>query len=134
MSYSVYVHKFRQGEPAFAPFGDVVSILARYGSVDAVEDRLEFTPDGDDLCEIGFLGGNEDSGIDSVGFNRAVSSDRLRALIFELLGVDGMCYFEDGMDCVIARTDVTLDVPPDLLENCGTSAVKVIRSADDVSL
>ncbi len=133
MGYSVYLHKFEAGEPAFAPFAEVAAILRRYGSIDFVGSHIEFTPKGDDLCEAGSVGGSESEGIDSVGFERPVSSDRLRTLIFELLGVRGMCYFEQDATFVLAKTDVTADLPEGLLDQCETGQVTLVRSLADVA-
>ena len=133
MSYSVYVQKFEQGEQSSASFGEVVAILKKYGSVDRARNRLEFTPNGDDICEVGFIGGDEE-GIVSVAFERPVSGGRLSDLVFELLAVDGMCYFELDCSYVLARTDVTKDLPEGLIEQCETSRVTVIKTKSEIPL
>lgn len=134
MGYSVYLQKFECGEPAFASYAEVSSILLRYGSVDHVDGRIEFAPHGDYLCEVGFVGGSETEGVDSISFERPVSGGRLGALVFELLGVGGMCYFEQDANFVLARTDVTADLPDGLVDQCEARCVTVIQSAEDVPL
>jgi hypothetical protein len=134
MSYSVFIHKFERGQPSSAPFHEVSVILEKYGFVDSVGLRLEFTPRGDDLCEIGFIGGNKAEGINSIGFERPVSGGRLGALVFELLAISGMCYFEVDCSYVLARTDVTADLPQGLLEQCVTKRATVISLISEVSL
>lgn len=134
MSYSVYIQKFKNGEPSFANFSDVSAILNKYGSVDRVGGRIEFTPDGDDLCEVGFVGGSEDDGIDSIGFERPISGGRLSLLIFELLAMPGMCYFELECTYVLARSDLTRDLPEGLLKQCESGSVTIISSASEVLL
>src|SRR5689334_23306676 len=110
MSYSVFIQKFEKGEPAPHPFGEVTRILEKYGSIEAVGTRLEFTPFADDLCEVGYIGGSQIKGIDSVGFERPVSGGRLQSLVFELLALPGMCYFEQDCSYVLARTDATANL------------------------
>jgi hypothetical protein len=134
MSYSVFIHCFKDGEPSPVPFVEVVSILQRYGTIHSAGDRLEFTPKGDNLCEVGFIGGDEKSGIDSVSFERPVSGGPLGQLIFELLSTPGMCYFELDCTYVLARTDVTKELPEGLLEQCSSGCVTVISSAGEVPL
>ena len=134
MSYSVYVQKFENGERAYASFRQVTSILERYGRLALLEDRGEFIPSGEDICDVGYLGGNEKTGTDGVGFDRPVSGVRLRALVFELLGVEGMCYFEQDVRYVLARSDVTATLPEGLLELCETGRCTVISSAEDIPL
>lgn len=134
MSYSVFIHRFKDGEPSPVPLVEVASILQRYGSIESAGDRLEFTPRGNDLCEIGFVGGNEEVGIDSVSFERPVSGGPLGKLIFELLAIPGMCYFELDCTYVLARTDVTKELPEGLLEQCSSQGVTVISSASEVPL
>jgi hypothetical protein len=133
MGYSVYIQKFAAGEPAFAPFVEVAAILRRYGSINFVGSHIEFRPKGDDLCEVGLIGGSESEGIDSIGFERPVYSERLRHLIFELLGVHGMCYFEQDATFVLAKTDVKGDLPKGLLEQCEAGQVTLVRSFADVA-
>lgn len=134
MSYSVFLHRFEQGEPSPAPFAEVASILEKYGSIDVAGSRLEFTPKGSDLCEVGFVGGSRKTGVDSIGFERPVAGGRLDALVFELLAVPGMCYFEQDCTFVLARTDVTAELPEGLLEQCESSHVTVIASSSEVPL
>ena len=134
MGYSVYLQKIETGEPAFAPYSEVVSILKRYGSVNHVDSRIEFTPNGEGLCEVGFVGGSEAEGIDSVGFERPVSGGRLAELIFELLGVEGMCYFEQDATFVLARADVEPDLPEGLLDQCEPRQVTIVASSQDIPL
>jgi hypothetical protein len=133
MGYSVYLHKFEAGEPAFVPFAEVAAILRRYGTVTLVGSHIEFTPKGDDLCEVGFIAGSESEGIDSIGFERPVFSDRLRKLIFELLSVRGMCYFEQDATFVLDKTDVKADLPEGLLDQCESGQVTLVRSFADVA-
>jgi hypothetical protein len=134
MSYSVFVQKFARGEPSAAASASVVSILQRYGDVSDAGGRLEFTPDDDDLCEIGFVGGGEVDGIDSVSFERPVSGGRLASLVFELLGIPGMCYYELDCSYVLARTEITAELPPHLVGLCESGRVTVISSMSDVPL
>lgn len=134
MGYTVFVQKFAGGERSSAPFASVVSILQRYGDVSDAGGRLEFTPAGDDLCEIGFVGGGQVEGIDSVGFERPVSGGRLASLVFDLLGIPGMCYFELDCSYVLARTEITAELPPALVGLCASGAVTVVSSASDVPL
>lgn len=134
MSYSVFLHSFKDGEPSPVPFIDVASVLQRYGNIGRAGDSLEFTPKGDDLCEVGFIGGNEEDGIDSVSFERPISGGRLGQLVFELLSIPGMCYFELDCTYVLARTDVTNELPEGLLEQCASQSVTVISSVSEIPL
>jgi hypothetical protein len=134
MSYTVFVQKFANGEPSAFPFALVVSILQRYGDVGDAGGRLEFTPADDDLCEVGFVGGSEAKGIESVIFERPVSGGRLAPLVFELLGLPGMCYYELDCSYVLARTEITAELPPGLADMCEPGTVTVISSASEVPL
>ena len=134
MSYTVFVQKFAGGGPSAIPFASVVSILQRYGDVGDAGGRLEFTPAGDDLCEVGFVGGSEVEGIDSVSFERPASGGRLASLVFELLALPGMCYYELDCSYVLARTEITAELPPGLVDMCESGSVTVISSASEVPL
>jgi hypothetical protein len=134
MGYSVYVQKFNAGEPAFAPFAAVASVLERYGRLAMHGDRGEFVPNGDDICDVGYLTGSEALGLDGVGFDRPVSGGRLQQLVFELLALEGMCYYELDVSYVLARTDVTDELPEGLRELCETGRCTVISQAEEVAL
>ena len=82
----------------------------------------------------GFIGGSETEGIDSIGFERPISGGRLSELVFELLGVDGLCYFEVDVSFVLGRTDVTADLPKGLLELCETRRVTIVSSRTEIPL
>jgi hypothetical protein len=134
MSYSVYVQKFDDGERAYAPFREVASVLEKYGRLALLPDRGEFIPNGEDICEVGYLNGNEELGLDGVGIDRPVSGGRLKTLVFELLGVEGMCYFEQDVTYVLARSDVTPTLPQGLLELCESGRCTVISTAEEIPL
>ncbi|WKZ87317.1 hypothetical protein N5B55_21420 [Ralstonia pickettii] len=132
MSYTVFVQKFADGQAGSVPYNSVVSVLRRYGSVSDIGQSVEFIPDGDDLCEIGFVGGNRADGVDGVSFERPVSGGRLRELVFELLDIPGMCYFEVDCRFVLARRDVAVDLPLGLIRQCESGSVTIISSATEV--
>jgi hypothetical protein len=134
MSYSVYLQKFEHGAPASVPYPVVAAILSQYGTVDAVGSRKEFTPREDNLCEVGFLSGNENVGIDGISFERPVAGRALPGLIFRLLDLPGMCFFELDCTYVLAKTDVTGDLPEGLVEQCRTRRATVISSPEEIVL
>ena len=70
----------------------------------------------------------------SIGFERPVAGGRLGALVFELLAVAGMCYFEQDCTFVLARIDVTAELPEGLLEQCESGQVTVVASSSEVPL
>lgn len=133
MGYAVYVQKFEGGERAFAPYSEVGPILLRYGRVEVRGEQAEFIPNGDDLCDVGYLEITQ-AGVDGVGFDRPVSGGRLPQLVFELLSVPGMCFFEQDVSYVMARTDVTASLPEGLRELCSSGRCTVISKAEEVAL
>lgn len=134
MSYTVFVQKFADGQAGSVPYDSVISVLSRYGSINEVGRSMEFIPEGGDLCEIGFISGNRADGVDGVSFERPVSGGRLRELVFDLLDIPGMCYFEVDCKFVLARTDVAVDLPIGLIDQCESGFVTIISSATEVPL
>lgn len=132
MSYMVYVQAFAHGEPLLVAFSSVVQILERFGVVTRNADRLEFTPNSVEICEIGFITGDQETGIQTLAFLRPVSGGRLAEMVFALLAIPGMCYFEqDGTD-VLARADLTNEIPEGLLSLCRSGKVTVVVSPQEV--
>jgi len=134
MSYSVFLQKFENGEPASVPYSDVAAVLFQYGMIDSAGSRREFTPREENLCEVGFLSGNESDGIDGISFERPVAGRALPGLIFRLLDLSGMCFFELDCTYVLAKTDVTGDLPEGLVEQCASGRATVISSAEEIVL
>ena len=132
MSYSVYIQKFKNGEPSPADFEEVLSVLCRYGSVSNYLGRLEFWPNDEDICEVGFLNGGEVLGITSISFERPIFGGCFAQLVFDLLGISGMCYFEQDCIYVLSKTDVTSDLPDGLAKICKDGRVTVISSVAEV--
>jgi len=72
--------------------------------------------------------------MDAIGFQRPISGGRLALLIFDLLAIPGMCYFELECTYVLARSDLTADLPEGLLIQCESRSVTVISSASEILL
>jgi hypothetical protein len=133
MGYAFYLQKFEDGERSSAPSCDVISVLEQYGRVESRDGRSEFIPDGDDLCEVGFLSVSE-MGVDGVSLERPIASERLPRLVFDLLGIEGFCFFEQDVSYVLARTDVTASLPEGLRELCSSGRCAVISHASEVTV
>jgi len=134
MSYSVYVQKFISGDSAAIDFNAVAAILAPHGTIGDAGRHLEFTPREDNLCEVAILSGSKSDGITGISFERPVTGRGLPELIFALLDIPGTCFYELDCSYVMARSDVTSELPEGLLEACTLSSVTVISSAAEVQL
>lgn len=134
MSYSVFLQKFVGGEPASVPYSEVAAVLSQYGALDWVGPRMKFTPREDNLCEVAFLSGNESDGIDGISFARPAAGRTLPDLVFRLLDLPGMCFFELDCTYVLAKTDVTDELPEGLVEQCASGRATVISSVEEIVL
>ncbi len=134
MSYSVFVHRFASGEPAPIAFEAVVAILAPHGTIGESDGFWEFTPHRDGLCEVGILSGSPEEGVLGVHFERPAAGGGLADLVFGLLGIDGCCYFEQDCTEVLARSDLSAELPAELLDLCDSGSVTVVRSAAQIAL
>ncbi len=131
MSYSVFLQNFSDRK---TPFGAVQAILNKYGTIGrGPSGGFEFTPTEDEVCEVAFLGDNSEH-IDGISFSRPASGPKLRSIIFELLGLPGMCYYELDVREVLARSDVSAHLPPELLQLCESGTVTVITSETEIDL
>ena len=134
MSYSVCIQRFDHGENATIPYQDLAEIFSNLGSLGSAGSYIEFTPNTDDLCEVAILSGSEEEGISGISIKRPVLSTALSRVVFKLLGFPGTCFFEADCTYVMARTDVTNDLPEGLLEQCETGQVTIIKTAEEVQL
>ncbi len=133
MGYAFYLQKFEDGEPSSVPSSEVMSVLERYGRVETGDGKAEFIPDGNDLCEVGFLSMGE-TGVDGISLARPVASKRLPQLVFDLLGIEGLCFFEQDVSYVLARSDVTASLPEALRELCLSGKCTIISYASEVAV
>lgn len=134
MSYSVYVQRFNQGEEAAIPYQDLVEVFSGLGSLGSAGSFIEFTPNTDDLCEVAILSGDEKEGITGIAFERPVASAALSEIVFQLLAIPGTCFFEADCTYVMARSDVTNDLPEGLLDQCESGQVTIVKTAEEVQL
>jgi len=134
MSYSVYVQKFKSGESVVVPFEQVSNVLSKYGTIGSTGAYLELTPHRDDLCEVAILSGSVQDGVSGISFERPVSGPLLPEVIFQLLAIPGMCFFEVDCTYVAARTDITADLPKGLVEQCKSGAVTVVSGPAELRL
>ena len=134
MGYSLYFQIFLNRECGTTPYGEVIAILSKFGNVWEGEGRIEFTPDANDICEVGFITRKREDGVSGISLVRPQKGWRLPALIFDLLSIPGLCFYELDCTYVLARSDVTEHVPKKLLDLCPDRRVTVITSPYEISL
>jgi hypothetical protein len=134
MGYSVYVQRYSHGEEATIPYRKLVDVFSGLGTLGSAGSYIEFTPYTDELCEVAILSGDEAGGITSISFERPGASAALADLVFQLLAIPGTCFFEADCTYVKARTDVTKNLPEELLDQCETGQVTIVTSAEEVRI
>lgn len=131
MGYDVFVRRFVGGDSSPAPFSEVAAILQKYGTIEESPfGGLQFLPTNDDICEIGFIDGDQDSGVAGIMFSRP--RDKLPPIIFDLLGIQGMSYFEQDVIHLFARSDITTELPEGLAAASAAGRLTIISSASEI--
>ena len=128
MGYSVFLHNFT---PEKTRLQDVESVLLSYGQIGRGVAFHEFSPDCDDICDHAVLSTSDDC-VEGITFERPVSGNRLRKIVYELLGLQGMCFFELDVSYVLSRSDVSEYVPDELIDACESGTVTVVSTESDL--
>ena len=110
---------------------DVENVLLRYGSIAAEASFHEFSPACDDICDHAVLSAGDDF-VEGITFERPVTGNKLRKIVFELLGLQGMCFFELDVSYVLSKSDVSEFLPDELIDACESGAVTVITTESDL--
>lgn len=129
MGYSVFLHNFT---PEKTRLRDVKSILQPYGQIGQDGPFHEFSPDCDEICDYAILSTNEDF-VEGISFERPVTGSKLRKLVFELLGLPGMCYFELDVSYVLSKSDISEFLPEDLIDVCESGTVTLVSTESDLA-
>lgn len=129
MSYTVFIQKFKSGEPSKFEFSELKRILSKYGEVNSGESGIEFRS-LNGLFEDTTLGKSE-SDIDGISFHRPNNTNEFRQMAFEILAINGTCFFDQELGFLRTRTTESSEFPEDLIENT-SSRIELIESLDQI--
>lgn len=128
MGYSVFLHNFT---PEKTRLKDVESLLLPYGQIGRDVSFHEFSPTCDDICDHAILSTNDDF-VEGITFERPLNGNKLRKIVFELLGLQGMCFFELDVSYVLSKSDVSEFLPDELIDACESGTVTLVSSESDL--
>lgn len=118
------------GEPSNFEFSELKRILSKYGEVsNDGEFGIEFRS-LNNLFEDTTLGKSE-SDIDGISFHRPNNTDEFRQMTFEILAINGTCFFDQELGFLRTRTTESSEFPEDLVENSPTG-IELIESLDQI--
>jgi hypothetical protein len=125
MSYSIFIQKFKSGEPDSIDLNEFMAAISEFGQVEQNSFGLEIISSVGDLFETASISEADGNGISGISFHRPAHHEQLRALIFQILQFDGTCFFDQDMDYFQYRNLRTEDLPAGLLENAEDGLIKV---------
>ncbi|MBU3026020.1 MULTISPECIES: hypothetical protein [Zobellia] len=117
MSYTVFIHKFKDGDSAHIPFDELEQILSAYGKIETGSFGLEFISSVGEMFEYATLTGSVEDGISGISFDRPTLNETFPLLIFDLLKIKNTCFFGTDLEFVNSRYDMTNHYPKSLIEN-----------------
>lgn len=130
MSYTVFIQKFKEGEPAPIRFEELDQALSKYGKIENDESGLIVVSAIGDLFETASLSGDVTHGIDAITIHRPRGHKKLSNFIFDLLQFEGTCFFGQGLEFLITRQKNNNELPDDLVNAC-KSGLTVINSPEE---
>lgn len=109
----------------------VENVLSPYGQIARDVSFHEFSPACDDICDYAILSTSDDF-VEGITFERPVTGNKLRKIVFELLGLQGMCFFELDVSYVLSRSDVSEFLPDELIGACESGTVTVVSTESEL--
>ena len=61
-----------------------------------------------------------------------MTGNKLRKIVFELLGLKGMCFFELDVSYVLSKSDVSEFLPDALIDACESGTVTLVSTESDL--
>ncbi|SFW37028.1 hypothetical protein [Cellulophaga fucicola] len=130
MSYTVYLQKFKNGDPDNIPFDELEKILSSYGIIEKGYSELEFVSNVGEMFEEATFIGNLEDGISGICFNKPSLNDKFSLLIFDLLKIRNTCFFGTDLKFVNSRYEMKTHLPQSLIISIQEEP-KVISNAID---
>lgn len=129
MSYTIFIQKFKGGEPSNFELSELVKIVSKHGEIVDNEFGIEIESKKD-LFEYASLGKSK-SDIDGISIHRPNNNDALKELIFEILQIQGACFFDQELSFLQTRTLDLKEFPEDLIEN-SLNGIELIESLKQI--
>ena len=112
MSYSTYIVKFENNDMVPMSYTEIESILTQHGTIVEGEFGKEFIHNSEEyIFEYCSLEMDEEGKVSGLSFNRPIHHSPFPEFIFDLLAIEGSCFFGTDMEFVLARTDRSLHLP-----------------------
>ena len=128
MSYSIFIQKFKSGEPAAIDLQEFSDAISEFGQIKKTDFGLEIISSVGQMYETASISEENAKGISGISFHRPSHHKKLRELIFQILQFDGTCFFDEDMDYFQFRNLKIEDLPVDLLANAENGVIKVSNS------
>lgn len=133
MSYTVFIQKFKNQEPNLIDFKKLLAIVSDFGTIESKEYGHEIVPKDESMFEYASLMGESDNQFSGISFHRPNFNASFKQLVFQLLELNGTCFFDQNMECVLVRGIAEKELPEDIIENADRGIVQ-ISSAEEISL
>ncbi len=130
MGYEVFVYKFEEGEPSGIPRNKLGEVLFKYGTIEEGSFGLEFCPTIGDICDYSSLSTDEEGEILCVQFSRPTMDEKLKDVIFDLLGIKNTCFFGPDLEFLQSRSDMAHHLPESLVEEF-PDGLQIIESSGE---
>ncbi|ANH61667.1 hypothetical protein [Dokdonia donghaensis] len=127
MSYTVFIGKFKDGEPAKIAVDDIKNGFSKYGSIRETSSEIELIADRD-LFESGTFTKDNFS---QLSLHRPSIDQEFKNFVFDFLQIDGTCYFSQDLDFIKTRSGEIKNFPRDMIEHCVTG-ITVVTSPEDL--
>ncbi len=117
MSYTVFINRYYLGESKSFSLKELEQIVSRYANLRNGDFGLELIPKKADLFE--FAGINDDFEIKnmSISIDRPLDDLILKKMIFDILEIQGTCYFSQELIDIKVRGSNSKHVPKDMIEH-----------------
>ncbi|NOQ73924.1 MAG: hypothetical protein GQ574_18100 [Crocinitomix sp.] len=130
MSYTIFIQKFKEGEPSPFNRSELETIISKHGKMSEEEFGVEILTEID-MFENADLNGEGTAELSGISFHRPIHCIALQNLIFDVLEVNGTCFFDQNFSYLQTRTLNQADFPEDLIENA-EDGITLVQSATEI--
>lgn len=119
-----------KGDASVIPRKGVDEILSKYGKVVEGSFGLEFISSVGDVCDYCSLSADEHGQITCIQFSRPTTSEELPKIVFDLLSIEGTCFFGSDLEFMQSRYNVGANLPDGLVAHFPSGPQIIARAGE----
>jgi len=131
VGHSAYFYKFINGKAVSVSFDDIKTTLSKYGKLAEFGETFALVRERDVIGDEISLDKDNKGGICGIQLSRPYHDEEYFKFVFDVIKTLGMCHFDDDMEYIFSNSDISEEVPVNLLEQI-QNGIKIVDNIDDL--